>query len=202
MLSLKNELSKPIKWMSSNKKNTFLTLCIWACCSATFGQGPQLATSGPVLDVGIRLQKSINLYTENGVTLQYSHPKWVNHRLYVGASYVTSRLGTALSSNAIKQDNLLLFTTYYFRPNWIVEPFVKVNVGYFKAHYGADLFNDLPQSSPLVSPEIGLSYCPNFPLKIGGSIGYNLITGNGVTGPGTLYPVFVQTSITWNILKK
>ncbi len=154
------------------------------------------------LAVGIRFQKTLNLYTENGITAQYTNPRWVHNRLSVGASYVTSRLGTALSSNAIKQDNLLLFTVYYFRPNWLFQPFVKANVGYFKADYGNDLFSDLPQRSLLASPEVGLCYCPNLPLKISGSIGYNLLTGNGVSGPGTLYPVFVQSSITCNLLKK
>lgn len=157
---------------------------------------------GQRLDVGIRLQKSINLYTENGLTVQYSHPKLVSQRLSVGVSYVTSRLGTALNYNAIKQDNFLVSASYYFQPGWLIQPFVRANVGYFKANYGSDLFNDLPASSLLASPELGLCYCPNFPLRINGSVGYNAITGNGLTGPGTLYPVFVQTSITWNVFKK
>ena len=176
------------------KSTSLLFFCFWLSGPLAFGQRSQPATSESVLDVGIRLQKSINLYTENGITAQYTNPKWVNSRLYVGASYVTSRLGTALSSNAIKQDNLLFFTAYYFRPAWTIQPFVKANAGYFRADYGNELFRDLPHSSPLVSPEVGLCYCPDFPLKIGGSIGYNLLTGNGVTGPGTLYPVFVQSN--------
>ncbi len=154
------------------------------------------------LDVGIRLQKTINLYTENGITVQYTHPRLASECLYFGASYVTSRLGTAFNSNAIKQDNLLLTAAYLFRPRWLIRPMVKLNVGYFKASYGSAIFDELPKTSPLVSPEIGLCYTPRFPLKIGVSIGYNVITGNGLTGPGTLYPAFVQTSLTWNILKK
>ena len=154
------------------------------------------------LDVGIRLQKSIGLYTENGLTAQYSHPKLVAGRLGIGLSYVTSRLGTALNSNAIKQDNVLATAAYYFRPKWLIQPVVKANVGYFMADYGSDLFNILPRTSLLASPELGLCYCPDFPLKVAGSIGYNLLSGNGVSRPGTLFPVFVQTSITWTIFKK
>ncbi|GAB3549987.1 hypothetical protein [Spirosoma fluminis] len=153
------------------------------------------------LDVGIRLQKSIGFYTENGLTAQFTSPKLVHQRLYAGASYVTSRLGTALASNAIKQDNITLFAAYYFRPQWLIQPLVKANIGYFRADYDLPLFDDLPSSSPLASPEIGFCFCPRIPLKVSGSIGYNLLTGNGVSGPGTLYPVFVQTSITWDILK-
>ncbi|GAB3758552.1 hypothetical protein GCM10028817_31800 [Spirosoma pomorum] len=176
-------------------------LYLWFLASASFGQTVPTQRSG-ILDVGVRFQKTVNLYTENGVTFQYTHAKLANQRLYVGGSYVTSRLGTALGSNAIQQDNFLATVGYYFRPQWLVRPIVRANVGYFSAQYGSPIFNDLPRTSLLASPELGLCYCPNFPLKISGSIGYNLLTGTGVAGPGTLYPVFVQTSITWNVLRK
>ncbi|QJD81222.1 hypothetical protein HH216_02290 [Spirosoma rhododendri] len=158
--------------------------------------------TGAVLDVGIRAQKSIGLYTENGITAQFAHSKLANQRLYVGLTYVTSRLGTALNSNAIKQDNYLASATYLFRPNWLVQPLIRLNAGYFRADYGSELFRDLPQTSLLASPELGLCVCPRFPLKLNASVGYNLLTGDGVTGPGTLYPVFVQTSLTWNVFHR
>lgn len=176
----------------------FLCLTLASYCSAVGQDRPTKA----VLDVGLRLQKSINLYAENGVTVQFAHPKLAARRLYLGASYITSRLGTAFRSNAIKQDNYLATVSYYFRPTWIIQPVVKANGGYFKATYGNALFDDLPQTSLLVSPELGLCYCPNIPLKVNASLGYNVLTGDGLSGPGTLYPVFVQTSITWNLLKK
>ncbi|RYF71591.1 MAG: hypothetical protein EOO39_13695 [Cytophagaceae bacterium] len=174
----------------------------WILFGQVYGQNRPSKSSGVVLDVGIRLQKSINLYAENGITVQYTNPKFVSERLYLGFSYITSRLGTALSSNAIKQDNVLLSASYYFWMKRQIRPVIKANVGYFAASYGSDLFNDLPKTSLLASPEFGLSYCPDFPLKINASVGVNLITGNGITGPGTLYPVFVQTSVTWNVLHK
>lgn len=158
--------------------------------------------AGAVLDLGIRAQKTIGLYTENGITAQFAHTKLANQRLYVGLTYVTSRLGTALHSNAIKQDNYLASVMYLFRPSWLIRPLVRLNAGYFRADYGSELFRDLPQSSLLASPEIGLCVCPRFPLKLNASVGYNLLTGDGVNGPGTLYPVFVQTSLTWNVLQK
>lgn len=183
-----------------------MPLLISLTLTSTFGQdrptrSTQTPSSGAVLDIGLRLQKSINLYAENGITVQYTHPKLASKRLYLGLSYISSRLGTALNSNAIKQDNYLVSASYYFRPNWLIHPVVKANVGYFAAHYGSPIFDELPRTSLLASPEFGLCFCPKFPLKINASVGYNLITGNGLTGPGTLYPVFVQTSITWNILK-
>lgn len=168
----------------------------------SFGQDRQATglRSG-VLDVGVRLQKSVSFYTENGVTAQYTNQKLAHQRLYIGLSYVTSRLGTALNSNAIRQDNFLVSASYYFRPKWLIRPVIRANIGYFMADYGDALFDELPQSSMLASPELGLCFCPNFPLKINASVGYNVFSGDGTRGPGTLYPVFVQTSITWNILK-
>lgn len=152
-----------------------------------------------VLDVGLRLQKSVNLYYENGVTVQYTTENLMSNRLYFGFSYVTSRLGSAISSNAIKQDNFILSSTYYLRPAKMLQPFVRLNTGYFYADYEEAVFDDLPNSSLLLSPEAGLGFKTNSPLKIGASLGYNLITGDGVKGPGTLYPLYLQTSITWNM---
>jgi hypothetical protein len=77
-----------------------------------------------------------------------------------------------------------------------------LNTGYFIANYEDPVFDVLPNNSFLISPETGISYRFNFPLKAGVSLGYNLITGDGINGPGTLYPLYVQTSITWNIFAK
>lgn len=184
-------------------KTTCLSIFLLVCVPLmpVIGQNRPVRAKGAELDIGIRLQKSVNLYAENGVTVQYTNPKLVAGRLSLGLSYVTSRLGTALNTRAIKQDNFFTTVAYHFRPNWLIRPVIKANVGYFNADYGNELFAELPHSSLLASPELGLCYCPAFPLRINASVGYNLLTGNGQTGPGTLYPVFVQTSITWNILK-
>lgn len=152
-----------------------------------------------VLDVGLRLEKSVNLYYENGFTAQYTNNSLYSKRLYFGLSYVTSRLGSAIGSNAIKQDNIFLSTTYYFRPDRILKPFIRLNTGYFYSDLEEEIFDDLPNSSILLSPEAGIRLKTNSPLKVDASFGYNLITGDGLKGPGTLYPVFIQSSITWSI---
>jgi hypothetical protein len=71
---------------------------------------------GRVLDVGLRLQKSVGLYYENGFTAQYTGEKLAKQRLYFGLSYITSRLGTAFGTNAIRQDNILLSASLLFWP--------------------------------------------------------------------------------------
>jgi hypothetical protein len=146
------------------------------------------------IDAGIRLQKSVGLYYENGVTAQYNFTnRWTG-----GVSYVSSRLGSALGTNALKQDNFILSGSYHFRPVKSLKPFLRFNTGYFHADYESEMFESLPNSSPLASLEAGLAYQFKSPLKINFSTGYNAIAGDGVNSPGTLYPIFFQSSITWN----
>ena len=161
---------------------------------------PRCFAQNHVLDVGLRLQKTVNLYYENGITAQYTSDQLLSQRLYLGFSYVSSRLGTALGSNAIKQDNVFLSATYYFRNQRVLQPLVRLNAGYFIADLEEPMFDELPNSSILLSPEAGISFDPKSPFKINASFGFNVFTGDGTEGPGTLYPLFVQTSITWNIL--
>lgn len=148
-------------------------------------------------DAGLRFQKSAGLYYENGLTGQYN----LTSRWVLGASYISSRFGSAISSNAIKQDNLILSGSYLFRPGKSLKPFVRANAGYFKADYEEELFDDLPQNSAIASADAGLVYSFKNPLKLNLSLGYNAITGSGEEGAGTLYPIFYQTSITWNFAK-
>jgi hypothetical protein len=155
-----------------------------------------------ILDLGLRIQKTPNLYNENGISAAYSHKNLKPDRLYFGLAYVSSRLGTASGSNAIKQDNFLLSSAYYFRRDHHFRPLLKINTGYFSASYGEPMFDDLPNSSLLLSSEAGISYQTNIPLKAAASLGYNFITGDGVNGPGTLYPVFYQLTLSLNVLSK
>ena len=155
----------------------------------------------PILDAGIRIQKTVNLYLENGISLQYSSPKIKHDQLYFGLSCVSSRFGTALNSNAIKQTNWLISCSYFFRKEKLIRPMGRLNLGYFHSDYEYQQFDVLPNQSLLISPEIGVSIEPAVPLKFSFSFGYNVITGNGEEGPGTLYPMFLQTTVLWRIFK-
>jgi hypothetical protein len=152
-----------------------------------------------VLDVGVRLQKTVNLYSENGIAVSYSDKGLLADMLYFGVSYASSRLGTAFHSNAIKQDNYLVSAAWYFRRNRVIRPFIRANGGYFSADYGEKIFDVLPRSSALLSSDLGVSFQTGLPVKISTSLGYNFITGNGLSGPGTLYPVFYQLTVSWNL---
>lgn len=151
---------------------------------------------------GARIQKTQKLYWENGFALDLTSPKLADNRVHLGVSYVTSRLGSAMGTNAIKQDNFLLSMGYHFRPQKDLQPFTRLNTGYFHADYEYEIFDVLPNNAFLLSIDAGLSYEFKVPFTVNLSAGYNLNTGNGSSGPGTLYPVFYQMSLYYTILKK
>jgi hypothetical protein len=148
-------------------------------------------------DVGLRFQKTVDLYYENGITGQY----YFTNQVVFGASYITSQLGSAMGSNAIKQDNYILSGSYFFRPKKLLQTFLRLNTGYFTADYESNIFKNLQNSSALLSLDGGLLYSFKTPIKLNLSLGYNVFTGDGVNGAGTLYPVFFQTSVMWNLKK-
>lgn len=192
------ESSMSISYLAVKKRKSIQLLAVFVfftCLSAIPGSS---FAQQRVLDVGIRVQKAVNLYYENGFTIQYSSDALAAERVYFGFSYVSSRLGTAIGSNAIQQDNFLFSTSYFFRPGHLIRPIVRLNTGYFSAPLDP-IFDDLPQSSMLLSSEAGICIDPQVPLKITSSIGYNFITGDGINGPGTLYPAFIQTSLSWDV---
>jgi len=149
---------------------------------------------------GVRIQKTHQLYFENGITLNYSSNKLWDKRIHLGLSYVTSRLGTAFHSNALKQDNYLASLQFNFRRAKIASPIVKLNAGYFYVDLENPIFSDLPHTSALLSVESGIEMNLKLPIKPQITFGYNFITGDGLSGPGTLFPLFFQLSISYKIL--
>jgi len=156
----------------------------------------------PELKGGFRIQKAQKLYWENGFAFDFTSPKIADRSIHLGVSYVTTRLGSAMSSNAIKQDNFLISPGYFFRHQKQFQPFTRLNLGYFHADYEYAIFDVLPNSAFLFSLDAGLSYEFKAPITLNLSAGYNLNSGTGTKGPGTLYPVFYQMSIYYTILKQ
>ena len=152
--------------------------------------------------VGIRVQKTQKLYWENGVAVDFTSPKILNNRVHIGLSYVSSRLGSAAGTNAIKQDNYLLNLGYHFRPQKKFQYFTRLNLGYFRADYEYAIFDVLQNTAMLFSLDAGISYAFNFPITLNLSTGYSFNSGTGLEGPGTLYPVFYQMSIFYTLFKK
>ncbi len=174
-----------------------LLACLVPCLQAQ-SSGSDEGWPG-TLKGGICIQKTQKLYWENGFAFDYSCAKILDNRVHFGANYVTSRLGSAIGSNAIKQDNVLFSAAYHFRHQKRLQPFVRLNLGYFKADYESELFDALPNSAFVKALDAGLSYEFKIPLTLQVCAGYNLSAGTGTTGPGTLFPVYYKMSILYTL---
>lgn len=144
------------------------------------------------LSAGLMSQKTQKLYWENGLGVDFTSDFLLGKKIHLKSAFVTSRLGSAIGSNAVKQESLTIGADWRFLPTRPFQIFTGFNTGYFMAHYENQEFDALPASSPLLQFESGLVYRFVFPLSLSASVGYNLIGSNGEQGPGTLFPVFYQ----------
>lgn len=149
------------------------------------------------IGVGIKLQKSIGLYWENGFSVEFCDSALLNEKLRLGISYASSNLGSAISSNAINQHQFLLSADYPWLRQKRIKPITKFNIGYFSCNYGEPIFDVLPNKSLLLSFEFGGEYIVSQNIYIRSAFGFNLISGNGVDTPGTIYPTFLNNNIGW-----
>jgi len=147
------------------------------------------------LGVGLRIQKTEQLYWENGIGLDYTSDFLMKKKIHIKMSYASSRIGSAFGTNAIKQDNYLIGADWRFRSDKDFQIFVGSNTGFFHFDTENPIFDVLPNNSMLLSLETGLFYKFKFPLATSLSVGYNIINGDGVSKPGTLFPVFYQLSV-------
>lgn len=152
------------------------------------------------LSGGVVFQKTQNLYFENGLGLDYTCDRLLNKRIHIKATYLSSRLGSAIGSNALKQDNFILGADYRFFADKKIQLIAGLNTGIFTVDYGSAVFDDLPSSALMLAVETGLNY--NFrklPLSAGLTVGYNLRNGNGIDIPGSLFPVYYKLALLYRI---
>ena len=180
------------------RKLLLVLIVFLAYCSQANAQ----VTNSDELGVGFRFQKTEQLYWENGVAADYTSDLLFNKRVHLKLSYATSRLGSAMGSNAIRQDNYVIGADWRFRNKKDLQIFAGLNTGFFHADMENPIFDVLPHNSLLFSAETGLFYKFKFPAAASLSVGYNLINGDGLTVPGTLFPVFYQLSFYYYIGKK
>lgn len=151
------------------------------------------------LNAGIVFQKTQSLYWENGVGFDYSSANILDNKIHFKATFLSSRLGSAFNSNAIKQDNFIVGADWRFRSEKNLQIMVGLNTGVFKAHYDDPIFDVLPSSTILLSAETGLRYQFKFPMSAILSVGYNLRNGDGVGIPGSLFPVFYKLGFYYSL---
>ena len=157
------------------------------------------------LNAGLRIQKTNEMYWENGISVQYSFKDFKPQRFYLGFDFVTSRLGTAYNSNAIKQNSYIASASWHGK-EWGVLPgmrFVtRLNIGYLVADMEEEFFNEIPNTAFLFSPEIGFAY--NFkklPIGLYLGSGYYINFAPEGESPGTFQPLYYHLDIYYRIFK-
>lgn len=154
------------------------------------------------LNVGIRIQKTQEMYWENGLAFQYSFPNFKPKQFFIGLDYVTSRMGTAYRSNAIKQDNYILSASWVLNPKKSFQVRGRLNVGYFYSDLEEAIFDEIPNEAFLLSPEIGLTYrSKQWPISLNIGAGYYIITEEDGYSPGTLQPLYYHLDIYYTLFK-
>jgi hypothetical protein len=170
--------------------------------TACNGQTDAATKPSQTFSAGLRFQKAGGFYWSNGITAEYSNEKILKQKISLGFNLISSKLGTALNSNAIPFYEADLAVIKYFRQSKSFKPQLRLNFGYAHANYGSETFNSIPNHSFLLSFEAGAVYDFKFPIRIGLTGGYNFITGNGENGLGVIYPVYAQASIIYRLLPK
>jgi len=154
------------------------------------------------LNLGLRFQKTQSMYWENGFSVQYTFAKIKPKQFYLGFDYVTSRLGSAYRSNALKQDNYLLSGSWVFFQNKSFHIVSRLNFGYFYADMEEDFFKVIPHTAFLFSPELGLRYdVKKTPITLQLGSGYYIITAKEGYSPGTLQPLYYHFDLYYTLFK-
>lgn len=173
-------------------KNCLFSLIILFTC---------LNLSAQKLNIGVKFQKTHSLYWENGIALQYSFTSFKPNQFFVGFDIVSSRIGTAFRSNALKQESYIGSAAWYFGKDKPFRILTKLNVGYFYADLEEEIFDELPNTAILLSPEVGLSYSiKNTPLVINLNSGYNVGLKGGGESPGTLQPFYYNLTLYYRLI--
>lgn len=158
--------------------------------------------SAQKLNLGVKFQKTHTLYWENGITAQYSFENLRPDQFFIGLEILSSRLGSAINSNALKQDSYIGSLSYYLRNKKDFQIKTKMNIGFFNVQLRDERFKELPKSDLLLSPEIGVRYnLKNEAIVVDLGAGFNVGLKGGGESPGTLQPLFYNFTVYYAFYK-
>ena len=148
----------------------------------------QTKDSTSTILVGLRFKKYVGFYWVNGVSGEWHSKKLVNNKLHIGISVSSSKLGSAIHSNALSTWETELSFMYLFRQTKKFNPIIRLNTGIATVQLESS-YSSIPSSAFLLSLETGCNYSMGKThIRLFG--GYNVFTGNGITGLGTIYPIY------------
>lgn len=150
--------------------------------------------------LGLKFQKSHRMYLENGLSFQYSFSNLKEGNLYFGVDVVSSRVGSAWQTNALKQTNYTITAAWFNRKDKNLQFYGRLAMGIFKANLEYEIFDDLPSSAWIVAPDFGLRYkLPKLPIYFQTGFGYNLPMQSEVKTPGTFQPLNYHFSLYYKL---
>ena len=174
-------------------KTNLLIVLIILIQPFTFSQD---TTNTVQLELGLRTKKYVGFYWVNGLSAEFSTYKIAKGSLHLGVNLASSIFGSAFRSNAIPTLETELAIIKYFRYTKSFQPITRLNLGYSKAFYGEG-FSNITSKGMLCSIETGFQYRIIKKLTANLFGGYNLFTGNGINGLGTIYPIYYGLGLKW-----
>jgi hypothetical protein len=168
-------------------------------CASLFKIGfSQKADSSLHFSAGLSFKKFAGFYSMGGVCAEVSGARMGKGQLFLGLNVTSSSLGSAFLNNGIPVIASEVYGRWAFLKQKRVQPFVMLNVGCAKAFPGSDKYNSITTSALLVSPEAGVACRISSHISAQGGLGYHLTSGNGLKGPGFIYPVCFQLRLLYS----
>lgn len=162
--------------------------------------GSSNANNEGLWTAGLRLQGVVDLAPGNdfieGPELGYSNYDFGSHRWQFKAAYLTTRFEQNFRKNTTKIDYYLFSPEYHFSRNFIFDPLVKIDLGYYEYTLPQHHVDTLNNSSWIATPKIGMGLnLKQSQWGIDSHLGYNLI----VPKSGFVYPFVFDVGI-WIML--
>jgi len=150
--------------------------------------------------VGPAMRKYVGFYWLNGVSAEWQPKSFRKYKCFLGATLVHSNLGTNLFSKAIPTFNFEISAIRKFTLAKNLSTRIAVNGGYAHANYGNPTFDKIANQAPLVGLDVGVDN-QHQQWLMAATLGYQGISGTGVKGLATVYPVYLQIKAFYLISK-
>ena len=146
------------------------------------------------IPLGIMMEH--NFYNQPGIHISFSDDRILNTHPRLSFSYTTSRIGT-LWKNTLAKDNYLLTAGWYFRPERVIEPFIRADFGF--SHFNKEddiIFKELDNNAMILAIKFGSEFCSLDKLiRPWFDVGYSILSSS------TVWPFVFSIGIDYDISK-
>lgn len=178
--------------LSNNKFLFFLFCGLIVSLSSKAGDSTSTWHIGPVM------RKYTGFYWLNGAGAEFHPQSLRKYNCLLGVTLVHSNLGTNLLAKAIPTFNFEIAAIKKFKLTHFLAARVALHGGYAHANYGHATFEKIANQAPLVGLDFGMDYKHKQWLAVA-TLGYQGISGTGVKGLATVFPVYLQIKVLYLI---